>query len=138
MISEHILRLFQALKRSERDMFEPVFIVTIVIASAVIVGGLCMRERAGKRRDYAFGFRTERALADNRSWKLANGLCGRLWVISGAAALTLSAVVPMFAYIVAGETAGAASAWAVLLMLIAAVWSSVVIVEKKLASMGGQ
>ena len=67
-------------------MFELVFIVTIVTASALILGGLCMKERADKRRDYAFGFRTERALADNDSWKLANGLCGKIWLICGAAA----------------------------------------------------
>jgi len=79
------------------------FAVNLLIPLVMVIFGAIFIKTAPKKINFLFGYRTERSMKNEDTWKFAHTYLGKLWLIIGAAMLLVSAVV-MFLIMRASET----------------------------------
>lgn len=72
------------------------FIMCLLIPVSMILLGSRFYTKAPKTINLVYGYRSERSMKNAETWQYAHHLCGKLWMISGCAALALSAVLLFF------------------------------------------
>ncbi|WP_455249284.1 SdpI family protein [Ruminococcus sp.] len=88
-------------------------ICTLLIPAVQLLAGWAMRFHAPKKINAWVGYRTERSMQNEESWKFANQYCGRLWMLFGAAMLVVSAASCISLRFVSKKTAALLAAVAV-------------------------
>ena len=72
----------------------------LLLPFLMLLFGWWMYKRAPKDINGAFGYRTRRSMKNEETWKFAHTYCGRVWLITGAILLVVSAaaaLLPRFA-----------------------------------------
>ena len=85
----------------------------LLIPAVQLAAGWAMRYHAPKKINSWVGYRTERSMQNEESWKFANQYCGRLWMLFGAAMLVVSAATCISLRFVSEKTAALLAAVAV-------------------------
>ena len=86
----------------------------LLIPAVQLAAGWAMRYHAPKKKINSWvGYRTERSMQNEESWKFANQYCGRLWMLFGAAMLVVSAASCISLRFVSKKTAALLAAVAV-------------------------
>ena len=88
-------------------------ICTLLIPAVQLLAGWAMRFHAPKKINAWVGYRTERSMQNEESWKFANQYCGRLWMLFGAAMLVVSVASCISLRFVSEKTAALLAAVAV-------------------------
>ena len=65
-------------------------IISTIVAFSLMLGGVLMRITANKPINETVGFRTQKAMQNVTNWHYANGKCGTLWLLTGAAGFALT------------------------------------------------
>ncbi len=73
-----------------KDMLEIMTVLNILVPCILILSGLLMKGQTDRSK--GIGFKTGRAMESDEAFSFANRLCGRLWIMVGAAMLVLTAV----------------------------------------------
>ena len=69
------------------------FACGLIIPLIMIIGGILMWKRCPKTINFLFGYRTERSMKNQDTWKFAHDYFGRLWWKIGLLLLVPSALI---------------------------------------------
>lgn len=69
------------------------FACGLIIPLIMIIAGILMWKRCPKTINFLFGYRTERSMKNQDTWKFAHDYCGRLWWKIGLLLLVPSALI---------------------------------------------
>lgn len=99
-------------------------VMCLLIPVSMILLGCRFYKKAPRNINPVFGYRSERSMKNAETWQYAHRLCGRLWMISGCAALAPAAALLFFIGDDAGRVgiAGGAVCFAQLVCMICPVF----------------
>ena len=69
-----------------------------IIPLMIIIVGYLMYKYPPKKINWIVGYRTPKSMQNEKSWKLANMLCGRLWIYTGLVLFAMSLVISILEY----------------------------------------
>lgn len=71
------------------------FIMVALLPLAMIIIGAIFYNKAPKSINFIFGYRTDLSMKNEKTWKFAHHLLGKIWMITGSILLPIMCI-PMF------------------------------------------
>ena len=71
------------------------FAMVAIIPLTMIIIGIIFYNRAPKNINFIFGYRTDLSMKNEKTWKFAHHLLGKIWMITGSILLPIMCI-PMF------------------------------------------
>ncbi len=109
-----------------------IIIVNIIVSLGIILGGICMKKYAASPADKSIGYKTTRAVCNEKTWYYANNNCGKIWIITGIISFLLTLAALIF---ITGQKTAAVVQTSVLILMTVSVIISAAVIESKLKRM---